>query len=173
MADRIDNERGSVLVIALIMLVLLTVIGISASTNSSIELRISGNDKFHKMAFYAADGGTEAGCELLEQNIENRGFDSSTIGNAVVNNTSFWTNLSEPTNNDVQISNVGGHQVNLKFFGNTSLSSGGAIQLISGYEGKGKGASASGAYLVYDIKSQATGNNNTEARIHLRWRHVI
>ncbi len=167
------REEGSVLVIALIMLVLLTLIGISASTNTSIELQISGNDKVHKMAFYAADGGTEAGSELLEENIDSRGFNSSSVGNTQVNNTDFWTNLNEPSTNDVVIPNIGGNQVNLKIWGNSSLSSGGAIQLISGYEGKGKGASGSGAYLVYEISSQSVGSGNSECRIRVKWRHLI
>ena len=34
---------------------LLTIIGIAASSTSGIEQRIAGNEKFHKMAFYAAE----------------------------------------------------------------------------------------------------------------------
>jgi hypothetical protein len=53
----LNNEKGSVLIIAVMILVLLTVIGISAITTSNIEVQISGNDKINKMVFYAADSG--------------------------------------------------------------------------------------------------------------------
>ena len=37
----IDNQRGSALVIALLMLVVLTLIGISATTTTTFELQIA------------------------------------------------------------------------------------------------------------------------------------
>ena len=170
----LKNEDGTVLVVALIMMVMLTVIGISASTTSTIEIRIAGNEKFHKMAFYAADGGTEAGAELLEQSIEDRGWsDGSTVGSANILNGDFWANLAEPASDDVQIPNLGSGQVNLRFDHVTDLSSSGAIQLIAGYEGKGKGAAGSGAHLVHNIRSRAVGVANAESRIMISWKHLI
>ena len=52
---QLRDEKGSVTVLSLVLLVLLTVIGISAGTTSEIETRIAGNDKAHKAAFYAAE----------------------------------------------------------------------------------------------------------------------
>lgn len=52
----IKNEEGSVLVVALLVLVAMTVIGIAAISTSSLDTRIAGNEKFHKIAFYAAEG---------------------------------------------------------------------------------------------------------------------
>jgi Tfp pilus assembly protein PilX len=52
-----SNEKGSTLLISILILLLLTVIGIAATNTSTIEILISGNDKFAKKAFYAADGG--------------------------------------------------------------------------------------------------------------------
>ena len=49
------NEDGFVLVIALIMMVLLTLLGISASTTTEIEMQIAGNERSHGIAFYAAE----------------------------------------------------------------------------------------------------------------------
>lgn len=53
--NQITNEQGSILVVSLVMLVFLTVIGISASTTAEIETRIAGNEKAHKIAFYSAE----------------------------------------------------------------------------------------------------------------------
>ncbi|MFC1859426.1 PilX N-terminal domain-containing pilus assembly protein [Thermodesulfobacteriota bacterium] len=53
----VRDEKGSVIIIALIVLVLLTIIGTSATDITSVELQISANDKFHKVAFYSAEAG--------------------------------------------------------------------------------------------------------------------
>ena len=51
------NEKGSTLIVALMILVLLTLIGIAATNTSTTEIQIAGNDKAYKQAFYNADGG--------------------------------------------------------------------------------------------------------------------
>jgi len=51
------KEQGSVMIIALLILALLTIIGISAAKTSGIEIQIAANEKFHKIAFYNADSG--------------------------------------------------------------------------------------------------------------------
>jgi len=53
------NESGSVLVVALIMLVLLTVLGITATSTSNIELQIANNERNYKRAFFIANAGIE------------------------------------------------------------------------------------------------------------------
>ena len=57
MLDKIlcNNEKGSVLLVALIMLALLSLIGVAATRTTSTELQIAGNEKFQKIAFYTAD----------------------------------------------------------------------------------------------------------------------
>lgn len=50
------------------MLLVLTMLGIAATTNTSIELQIAGNDRVHKETFYQAEAGAILGSELLEQN---------------------------------------------------------------------------------------------------------
>jgi len=52
---RFENEKGSVTVLAVILLGLLTLLGMAALSTSSIETQIAGNELRHKMAFYAAE----------------------------------------------------------------------------------------------------------------------
>jgi hypothetical protein len=49
------GERGSVLVVALVVLALLTVVGIAATQMSGSELSMAANWKFQRQAFYAAE----------------------------------------------------------------------------------------------------------------------
>jgi len=174
-----NNEKGSTLIISVLILLLLTIIGIAATNTSTIEILISGNDKVHKMAFHQADGGTEVGIELVEQNIILAGFDSNDVGD--VNVTSLNLFLNDPpnipdNNRDAFFPRgfVGDEpHTNLTIGGNPDLSTGSAIQMAAGYEGKGKSSAGGGSYVVYDIWSQHIGEVNSEAIILLQWMHVM
>jgi hypothetical protein len=53
----LKKDDGSVMVAAMLILVLLTIIGISATTMSNSELNITSNAQLHKMAFFTAESG--------------------------------------------------------------------------------------------------------------------
>jgi len=53
------DQHGVVLVVALVMLLVLTLIGISGITTSVFENTVAGNERLYNLAFYAADGGLE------------------------------------------------------------------------------------------------------------------
>jgi PilX N-terminal len=191
----LNNETGSLMVIAVVLLMLLTIIGLAITTTTSIELQIAGNDRIHKTTFYAADGATDVSSELLEQNLGCvTGFGETDsgpppyadIGTIRVFNLNFWqntetydateeSNVSE-TNRDFFFPATAGADsphTNLNVGGDVRLSTGAAIQMVSGYEGKGKAVGAGGAYLAYNIFSQHLGVANSESIIQVQWRHMI
>ena len=55
LSSGLNNEEGSVLVISLVMLVLLTLMGIYAATTTEIELQIAGNERIYKRNLYTAE----------------------------------------------------------------------------------------------------------------------
>lgn len=55
--SRLRDEKGSTLIFALMILVILTLIGIAATNISTIEIQISGNERAYKEAFFKADAG--------------------------------------------------------------------------------------------------------------------
>ena len=59
------RRRGSALILALVAILILTVLGIGVAYLTTIEDRISGNDKASKIGFYAADAGLRNGERLL------------------------------------------------------------------------------------------------------------
>jgi len=65
----VKNDEGFVLIVALVMLVLLTFLGIAALTTTTTEILISGSDRSYKQAFYNADAGisyaVEAGVSMF------------------------------------------------------------------------------------------------------------
>jgi len=66
------NEAGSILVIAMVSLALLTLIGIAAITTGNMESEISGNEKTYQEAFYSAELGLVGG-ETIVQMLPDRG----------------------------------------------------------------------------------------------------
>ena len=179
-----NKEDGSITVLALVLLVLLTLLGIAATTTSSIEVQIAGNDDRHKKALYEADGGTEVGFEMLEQNIAcPNGFSftgSLDIDDVTVFTKAFWLIENEPTSDypsdtvrDIRVNRISGAHTNLSIYGSTQLSSGSAIQMVAGYEGKGKGAGSGGGHIIYNVYSKHMGRDNSQSTVMSQWRHMI
>lgn len=61
-----NNEGGFILVAALIFLVLLVALGVSATKTTTIELQIAGNDKVAAQNFYKAEGAARENLQTLE-----------------------------------------------------------------------------------------------------------
>ena len=59
------NQEGVALVVALLLLLVLTLVGISAINSTVFETQISGNERVGSAAFYAADGGANVGISRL------------------------------------------------------------------------------------------------------------
>lgn len=187
--DQIDNPDGWVTFAALLVLVILTIMGVSAVTTSNIEVKIAANDQINKMSFYSADGGVETGTELLELNVAcPSGFasDDLSLGNITVIDKDFWMQDDEPkdvddnvipypsdTERDISIDADSGPHTNLTIFGATAFGVGGAIEMAAGYEGKGKGAASGGVSLLYQIFSQHRGLHDSESVVAIEWRHTI
>jgi hypothetical protein len=54
------NESGAALVVALLMIVILSLIGLASSSTSTFEIRLSGNKRGATDAFYSADSGLQS-----------------------------------------------------------------------------------------------------------------
>jgi Tfp pilus assembly protein PilX len=64
-AALIKSEEGSVMVVALIVLAMLTIIGISASNTSTTELQIVRNDLLYRINFYKAEAAAREGAQTV------------------------------------------------------------------------------------------------------------
>jgi hypothetical protein len=198
----IRNEDGSVIFVAIVILILLTLMGMSVTSTSTIEVQIAGNENLHKEAFYFADGATDVGMELLEQNIACPiGFASDNLlippNNAVeVIDANFWLQSRPPVppgtaftmaefdeddndpsvlgERDIRIPNNDSEpHSNMLFYGNAVMSTGSSIMMAAGYEGKGKGSAAGGAYLLFNVYTRHFGKKGSEVLLMTLWRHVI
>jgi hypothetical protein len=59
------NQHGTVLVVALLILLVLTLIGLGSIFSSTFETKIAGNERFGNSAFYASKGGAQVGINRL------------------------------------------------------------------------------------------------------------
>lgn len=200
--QRTSNEEGFVLVVALMILVILSLIGIAGMNTSMFEEQIAGNDWSAKRTFYKADGGTELGSELLEHNFSCGPITSTKITSAIrvdtadifktekdnwetahpnpldypsdINRDLCWPS-GDPLNPNLADCNVGStsERTNLKIFGEVHYNPGSAIQMAAGYEGKGKSAAGGGVAYLHEIHSQNLGIRGNEAVIRIQWRHLV
>jgi hypothetical protein len=59
------NQHGVALVVALLILLVLTLIGLSSINSSTSEAKIAGYERFGNAAFYASKGGGQVGINRL------------------------------------------------------------------------------------------------------------
>jgi hypothetical protein len=57
--ETLKDQKGAVLIIAVVILLILSIIGIYAVGSSTIEIKISGQKKFYDEAFNDAEGGVD------------------------------------------------------------------------------------------------------------------
>lgn len=93
---RLNNEEGSVLIVALVILVLLTLLGIFATKTSEIEIQIAGNDMRYKRNLYSAEAvAMECAQNLKDTDVLDTGALSwlhsmGVVNHDVVVDDSFW-----------------------------------------------------------------------------------
>lgn len=69
--NRLTDESGSVLVIALLMLVFLTLLGIASTTTTSIELQIAQNERIYQKHFNAAEAAALHAVQWISEETRN------------------------------------------------------------------------------------------------------
>ncbi len=85
--NRLSNEEGSVLVITLLMLAFMSILGVSSTTTSTIEVQIAGNDRNFKQNFYKAEAGAMEAALTLENETDT----------ALTNRTPIYLTLFDST----------------------------------------------------------------------------
>jgi len=109
----INNNKGSVINVALLILILIFLVGIGLNKISTTDIKIASNMKTEATTFYESDAGLDAASELVELNVVcPKGFGDDTTdglpggwenieGTFMVTDTWFWLrdNAAEPTGN--------------------------------------------------------------------------
>ncbi len=170
------NEKGSVLVISLILIALLTLIGVMGITTTQTETQITGNDMFRKIAFYDADAGVYATPKLISACIGNGAEQSEANITYLGSAGTFYREImgfdSHDSANDIRFILAGNKvDVDVNRTHQESLA-GGGVEFASGAEGMGVG-STGGVAIFYEMDSFGDGPANSASNIGATYRKVI
>lgn len=169
------NEEGSVLFVALLILVILTLLGISATTTTEIEIQIAGNEKFHKIAFFHADSGVFSTPKLISAAFDSGAEPTESGFTYLGADGTFYREIMgfDPSDPELDLRfSLGGHNVDVDVnrLGQVSLP-GGSTEFASGAEGAGTGSGGVG--VLYEMDSLGEGPNSSLSNVSAVYRKVI
>lgn len=99
---KLASEKGMALVIALVILLVLTLIGISAVTTTTFETSISGNERVATDAFYASEAGIQVSLNQLPN--------TNPVSRTPLGETSsYWSGSPKDKNSPKSIERLGLH----------------------------------------------------------------
>ena len=186
---RLDNESGSAVLIATILiLVVITVIGLGAMNNTTMELTIASNDQQHKMAFYNADSGIYSVPKLVSRTINESQFIPIGVGSGTAEGldydlrgrtaneaeTHFYQQIMGFDLNSVAALTL---QPNIDTIVDVSrirrqIIAGGGAEFAAGTEGVGVG-SQGGVAIFYQMNSRGFTGRGSNANIIADYRKVL
>lgn len=154
------EQQGSVLIVSLIMLLVMTLIGISGMRTSQLEERMASNMRDHDLAFQAAEAGLRAAENYIATGIiSTNNFDTNgTDGLYNNDDVRLWQNINWDANDSLEytafdstlnITSPPRYVIEL-----LSVSGDAADELNLGNQGQGTGA---GTINTFQITVRGTG----------------
>jgi hypothetical protein len=179
----INNEKGTVLVVALIIMGLLAIIGTAVMMTTSIELKIARNERVSKTAFYRAENGRVIGAMASEAaawgidyadgaNFEDNEDIKIMDGDFIME--AFDLDPNDPIDEvavapDVRVEEDGHLSAELDIDKlSTGLLPGSSAEFAAGYEGAG---ASSGVMTIISVDS--IGEEPTGARAHIKVQYML
>ncbi len=100
------KQNGSVLLISLVILLILTLVGVSAMRNTAIEEKMAGNMRDKGLSFQAAEATLRAAEKYIKDNIvSTQAFDTDgSDGLYDKSNMNVWKTLSWDANDSIEYS---------------------------------------------------------------------
>ncbi len=113
----VRHQQGAVLIVSLVMLIIMTLLGISAMNNTVMQERMAGNQRNSTLAFQAAEAALRAAENDIDNNWgsdfpdgdtngttanDNRGvytYNSATLDPNLGNDTEWWAERTGAANN--------------------------------------------------------------------------
>ena len=191
----LNKQKGNVLVIGLIFVMILTVLGVGAMQSSNLEYRMSTNTAFKKKAFEYSESGRSSITQVLALHLREFGWTGVTTNTGLVvldndgvtgvdllsENESGETVLAPE--NDAQFyfdENANGANDANELVAEVSVYTlkteackGCAIGFAGGSEGAGKGGGNGGYRTILQVVSEGLGPSNSKSTVATDFRHVI
>jgi hypothetical protein len=182
------NQRGMALISALLLLLVISLLAVGVSMDSSMDVRMAAYQNFKGRAFGSSEGGMMTAGDILVDNISESGwpgnpdpfsypnlsaeYDDLVAGNILIhgNGTFFLEEnlalapvitMSGEIQADAAVQRVG-----------AALAKGGAMQVAAGYAGTGKGLGGGGAHIIYNIEVTGNDAGQGETTLAMHYRYV-
>lgn len=174
--DKMKDEEGSLMVVALLILVILTLIGMTATTTTQMEVRIAGNQQSHRIAFNHADSGIYTTPKLISSAFDLGIEPSSSEITYLGSSGTFYREVMgydlHDSDRDIRFSlSQMEVEVDVNRLGQEILPGGGA-EFASGAEGVGVG-SAGGVAIVFNIDSLGDGPASCISNLEAVYRKIV
>ena len=173
------GEEGSVLIIALLIMVLLTVVGLSVTRTTDTDIQIAKNDQFHKTAFLNADSGVYTAPKFISTSIDDGACppEANPPFRYLVSSNAFYRQLMgydayDGGTRDLELNFTNlPISVDVNRTGQQTIA-GGGVEFASGAEGIGVG-SAGGVAIFFDMDSLGQGPNASVSNVGAVYRKVV
>jgi type II secretory pathway pseudopilin PulG len=174
----INNEKGAVLVVALVIVGLLMVIGTSITMTSSIELNIARNEKVAQSAFYNAENARILAGRVIGAVFSGSSFndDDNLDGNPdiILRDGDFphesipdgSTDAFSDATRDMELTGALEASVDVDKM-DVSPVPGSSAEFAAGYEGTG---TAGAVQIIYQINSEGRAAPNARSLVQVEYR---
>lgn len=109
----INNERGTILITMLLLMVIVTLLGVIAINTSTIDIQITGYSKRETQALQGAEAGIDLSIPIIENTIAAGQLTTSGTGISTIIPITIPTTLGSTTTN-YDIATIGGVATNLE-----------------------------------------------------------
>jgi Tfp pilus assembly protein PilX len=167
-----SNDKGYILITVLLLLLVLTIVGMSAINTSTVENMLSGNIRLRETNFSMADAGIELSTAVIERAVtaqDVQGF-SNIVDDPTLPTELRSTAFDPDANTDVSYSSDN-HSVDVDIDKMYNIWGNDAIEFAAGYEGLGKGG-ASGFKVFYRINASSSGLASSEAEVGSIYQYI-
>lgn len=172
---RTKNENGFVIVMVLMILVVVSIIGISSSRTSITEKKVVRNERQYKETFFDADSGPYTVAKLVSKTIDEKASQEANIFNFAFKHPTKTDSSELKDHIFRQIMGFDDHDGGFKDVSFTNTLSdikrdrtthapGGATEFASGAEGVGTG-SKGGVEIFYNLDSEGSRELNKSVNI--------
>ena len=174
----INNEKGAVLVVALVIVGLLMVIGTSITMTSSIELNIARNEKVAKSAFYNAENARILAGRVIRAVFSGSSFTDDdnfeSNANIILRDGDFPHESIADGSGDAYSDSTRDMELTGSLAANIDVDKvdvsplpGSSAEFAAGYEGTG---TAGAVQVIYQIDSEGTAAANARSLVQVEYR---
>lgn len=184
----VRNQRGMALISALLLLLVVSLLAVGLSMDSSMDIRMAAFQNFKARAFSSAESSMLTSGDILDDNIYDAGwtsaddpfkypnlsleYDDLIAGSIDIHGDGVFFMEANPAK-DTTMTMTGELDATVSVQKMLAVAApGSAMQVAAGYAGTGKGSGGGGAHIIYNIEVSGNDADNARADLAMHYRYV-